>query len=499
MILADLTGKRAREYLRVSLDKTGKNESPARQHDENAAAVTGLGLILGGPYAEPHAVSASRWSEKARAEFERLVFDLDGGRFGAEVLVIWESSRGGRSVTDWDRLINACERARVLIYVTTHVRLYDPGNARDRRSLQEDAVDAEYDNAKRRTAVVATTSRRAAGGEAHGRIRFGYARRYDESNRKVFAEELHPAESALVAELYRRLLAGGSLRGIERDWAERGILTRGQRNAPPHPFLAVDLRGMALNAAYAGLRVRQPKGAKRTTGSVEGAVPAKWPRIVDPDVYYAVRALLTDPARRKSRPGGAKHLLGMIAGCGVCGDVLTVRYRNGVRCYGCRARGCVSVPADELDQVARSLVVGWLSREDVAAMLRAPAIVAPELAGVTAELRSARSDLADWRRRAGLRKVSAESFEAVEPVILAEIGRLERRREELSVPPELAGWTGPQDQVAQRWKDSGMPARRTLARSVLSQRRLGTLLVDRVPVRGGTVPAGERVRLEKRT
>ncbi|MBQ3358480.1 MAG: hypothetical protein IJG47_06210 [Microbacterium sp.] len=36
----------------------------------------------------------------------------------------------------------------VRIWVTTHNRLYDPTNARDRRSLLEDAVDAEYESDK---------------------------------------------------------------------------------------------------------------------------------------------------------------------------------------------------------------------------------------------------------------------------------------------------------------------------------------------------------------
>ena len=500
MILADLAGKLAREYLRVSLDKTGRNESPARQHDENAAAVTGLGLILGDPYAEPHAVSASRWSEKSRAEFERLVADLDGGSFGADVLVIWESSRGGRSVTDWDRLINACERARVLIYVTTHVRMYDPGNARDRRSLQEDAVDAEYDNAKRRTAVVATTSRRAAGGEAHGRIRFGYVRRYDEQNRKVFTEELHPAESANVAELFRRLHAGDSLRSVERDWEARGIVTRGQRNAPPHPFRAVDLRGMALNAAYAGLRVRQPKGAKRVTGSVDGAVPAKWPAIVTPEVYYAVRAILIDPSRRKSRPGGAKHLMSMIAGCGECGDVVSVRYRDGERFYQCRGARCVFVLADELDEIAEAAIFHYLSRPEMIGRMQPPPGALPELAAVRAEITAAQGSLADYRRRAGLLQVTAESFAAIEPAILAEIGRLTARERELQVPHELAGWPGPVEEVEARWRGSLLGARRNVARKVLSPQFAGTLLIARVGVKGQwnpRVPVARRVRLER--
>ena len=48
----------------------------------------------------------------------------------------------GFNVTD------ACEAAGVVIYVTSHTRSYDPAVGRDRRNLQEDAVDSEYESSK---------------------------------------------------------------------------------------------------------------------------------------------------------------------------------------------------------------------------------------------------------------------------------------------------------------------------------------------------------------
>lgn len=493
---AALSGKLAREYLRVSQDKAGKLESPAEQHGKNAEAAEQLGLILGEPYAEPEAVSAARWSSKARAEFERLVSDLNGGMFGAAILILWQSNRGGRSVSDWVRLIDACEKAGAWILVTAHGRVYDPANPHDRMTLQKDAVDAEHDNATRRADVLRTTEARAARGEAHGRVPFGYRRVYDPITRRLVAQEAHPDEAPVMEELFRRLRAGESAHSVERDFAARGIATRGTAKWPPRPFSRTALVQMALNPTYAGLRTRQPKGAARRKGLLDGAVSAVWPAIVEPEVYYEVRAMLTAPSRATSRDGRARHLLGMIAACGSCGGPLTVRYGDGRRLYVCQRGAHVKCGADDLDAVAEALVIGWLSRDDVAAKLRAPESVAPELARVLAELRAARGDLADWRRRAGLLEVSAESFAVIEPAIVAGIARLERRREELSVPPEFAGWTGPQEQVAARWADSLIPARRAVARAVLSPRWLGTLLVDRAPVRGVAVPAAERVRLD---
>ena len=130
-----LTG---REYLRVSSDKSGRLRSPEEQHADNERAGQQHGFILAEPYAENEAVSASRYGTKTRGEFGRLVADLEAGRFGADLLLLWESSRGSRKVSEWERLIEACEASGTRIHVTTHARTYDCRNARDRRSLREE-------------------------------------------------------------------------------------------------------------------------------------------------------------------------------------------------------------------------------------------------------------------------------------------------------------------------------------------------------------------------
>jgi site-specific DNA recombinase len=486
-----LAGKLAREYLRVSQDKAGKLESPAEQHGKNAEAAAQLGILLGDPYAEPEAVSAARWSSKARAEFERLVSDLNGGTFGAHILVLWQSNRGGRSVSDWVRLIDACEKAGAWILVTAHGRVYDPANPHDRMTLQKDAVDAEHDNATRRADVLRTTEARAARGEAHGRVPFGYRRAYDPITRRLVAQEAHPDEAPVVGELFRRLRARESAHSIERDFRERGVTTRGTPKWPARPFSRTALVQMALNPAYAGLRTRQPKGAPRRKGLLDGAVEAVWPPIVDPGVYHEVRAMLTAPARATSRDGRARHLLGMIATCGVCLGPLTVRYGGGRRLYVCQRAAHVKCEADDLDAVAVGGVVAFLSRPEVIAGLRQAQDSVPELEAVRAGLVKARAELEDWRRRACLREVSAGSFAAIEPAIAAAVAGLEQRERELAVPPELAGWTGPEAEVTAKWGAAPLEARRRVARTVLSPRYLGTLRLERAG-RGQHVPAALR-------
>ncbi len=130
----------AREYLRVSLDRSGRARSLEEQHDDHVRVAGERGWSLVVESYRDESVSASRYSRKARDGFDALIEDLELGRFGAQVLMIWESSRGSRRVGEWVELLELCERRSVHIFVTTHGRCYDPTNGRDHRSLLEDAV-----------------------------------------------------------------------------------------------------------------------------------------------------------------------------------------------------------------------------------------------------------------------------------------------------------------------------------------------------------------------
>jgi DNA invertase Pin-like site-specific DNA recombinase len=92
-------------------------------------------------------------------------------------------------------LIDLCERRGVLIHVTTHHRTYDPANGRDRRSLIEDATDSEYESWKISQRARRATAANAEAGKPHGRVPFGYRRRYDEITRRFVAQEPEPAEA----------------------------------------------------------------------------------------------------------------------------------------------------------------------------------------------------------------------------------------------------------------------------------------------------------------
>ena len=477
----------AREYLRVSQDRSGRARSVEEQHQDNERAGQVHGFSLNGSAYSDVSLSASRYATKIRGDFARLLADLEAGRFGADVLVLWESSRGSRRVGEWATLVDDLEDAGVLVHVTTHGRTYDCANARYRRTLLEDAVDAAFQSDKASAAILRAAAATAARGEPHGRIPYGYRRRYHPVTRKLIGQEPEPAEAAVVVELFARLRQGHSLRAIERDFAARDIRTRtGKR------FDAKHLRTIALRPAYGGLRVHEAGKQGRYQGSLDGAVKASWPALVDAETFHAVRALLQDPQRRTSRPGRGRHLLSLIAVCDVCGGPLTATYRyKGSREYVCREGGHVLIAADWLDGYAEQVMCAYLGRRDVIERLRAT----PEDGG---DLAAARGELGDWRKAAREGKVSAGSFTVIEPGLLTRIGALEVREAELSTPTALTV-IPPGEDVARRWQAAPMSARRQVARLLCSPPVLGQLRLARSPRPGHRADPADRAVWQRDT
>jgi hypothetical protein len=113
------------------------------------------------------------------------------------------------------------------------------------------------------------------------------------------------AETAVIVECSQRLLQGVSLAGLAADLREAGAPT-----VTGAPWSAVTLRAVLLRPRNAGLVVHQ--------GKVLAGVVAPWEAVVTPEVFAAVVAKLTDPARRTG-PGPTPRWQGSgVYRCGVC-------------------------------------------------------------------------------------------------------------------------------------------------------------------------------------
>src|SRR5579862_2506814 len=127
-------------YQRVS-DGTDKSVEEQNAANERAAASLGWRATS---YSD--AVSASRFSRKARPDWDRLMADVAAGKFAN--VVLWEPSRGDRKLSTWAAFLDTCRETGTGIYITSHGRVYDMRNGRDYRSLAEDGVDSAYESEK---------------------------------------------------------------------------------------------------------------------------------------------------------------------------------------------------------------------------------------------------------------------------------------------------------------------------------------------------------------
>lgn len=454
-----LSGMTGREYLRVSA--RGERSIP-EQHEDNSDAAEREGVILGQPYQDQG--SASRFALRERDDFARLLGDLEKDRFGADLLWLWESSRGSRRVGEWVTLIELCEERGVRVYVTTHSRVYDPADPRDRRSLLEDAVDSEYEAAKISKRTRRGIDANAREGKPHGICPFGYAREYviRRGKRIPVRQFPDPAEGPLIVELFTRVRARDPFSAIEADWAARGIVGRRGR-----PLSAETLRDLVTHVCYVGLRVTKGKTIK-----------AAWDRLVSDELFYDVQRIISDPSRLNGNPGAAHYALTGAITCDGCSGPITVRYRTGKEVtYECK-KGCWRLPKAAVDRVfigdaqRPGLILSYLARPDVYKVLDAEAC-GTEAAEIRDKLAKARADL--------------QETEAAEPETLAEerrfarraerlegrIAELEDREGKLARPSKLSELFKPGPNVAERWERTPVSAQRAIAAMLLSPDVIG--------------------------
>lgn len=488
----------AREYRRLSNKKRGT--SLERQGSDNGKSARDNGWELAGdPYIDD-GLSASRYARQRRDDFEQLVADLRTGttglssRFGADVLILWESSRGSRKVGEWVEFIELCEAKEVLIWVTTHERLYDPRNGRDRKSLLEDAVDSEYESYKTHRRTSGTVAFQAQSGRPHGAPPDGLKPVYDVKTGDLLDWVEDTDRSGPYRELFHLLERGFSLSQIEARFREAGYL-----NLSGRPFRREHLRCSALRHAYAGLR-------RHGDQVYEGT----WEGFIKPEQFWTVHRILSAPERQTNRNGRAVHELTGSLWCGVCGaPILKVKKGTNYQCQNCWRLYVQKAPLDELiigsettgsdGTVTRVLgvLLEYLARDDVYELLAQPPGESEELREIQADLARARAERDDFRAAKASNVAQALIFANSLEEKEKEVQDLERRERELSVPPSILRLIQPGADIWAAWQEAPLSARREIAHTVLTERYVGKVYVHPAARRGSVQTVHDR--LEFRT
>lgn len=502
----------AREYLRVSKDRDKQGKSPAQQHEENARAVADQGWEL---HPEPYQdvdKGASRYSRVTRDGYARLVEDIESGRFGAGILVLWESSRGSRRVGEWATLIDLCDDAGIRIYVTAHDHLYDPSNVRDRRSLQGDAVDSEYETGKSSMRIRRAVNANAREGRPHGKNLYGYQRIYEQGpgGPQLASVVPDPVTGAIVREVANRALSGETYYSIARDLNVRGVPTRRPARHDYNQsrgWTGAMLKQMLSRPAYAGLREHN--------GEIVGE--AVWPAIIPEGEWRRLQVKRADAPPERD----VKRLLVGLAECSGCGGRLRSGRQSAGRGKDGQARRystyiCagyasptpgtkhVSIKEEHLDQIVSKAVIARLSRPDfLTAAQSFDGGVDEERARLSEQIKADKEYLDEVRQRAaeaGMFDLVIDQERRVRPRIESNEQRLRALSGHSEDVLALAG----EEDVRAAWERLDVNRQRTVIRTLMipvvkpAQRGQKGIQQDRVEFRwlGGDHQRSQSARAE---
>jgi DNA invertase Pin-like site-specific DNA recombinase len=259
---------------------------------------------------------ASEFSNKARAEYLRMLADIEAGKYDA--VILWLEDRGHRRVIDAWEFVQLCKTHNVTVYITSQDRNYDFTDPLDEAEFYGNVAKAQ-----RETALVSRRLRRqrqqvAEAGEPHpgGMRHFGF----QGYRTRTVPEDQLGLERSRIQEAVARVIAGDTVRGIVLDWNKRGIPT-----ATGGQWTRGSLRRVLTSPALVGLR--------KHNGSL---YPATWEPVVARKDWDEVRAILKDPTRVMTRGRGPAYLLTGLVYCGVCGERMRVKLDSkGMKYYRC--------------------------------------------------------------------------------------------------------------------------------------------------------------------
>ena len=451
---------------RVSDPRRSLGGSTDDQEKENREACERHGWTVAPDAVFTEQQSASRFATRARKEWERLTAGVKEGRYG--VVVMWESSRADRTPDTWFPFLTACRETGTLIYVTPQDRAYSMRDWRDYRSMAEEGVDAAIEVEKLSDRVKRGVRANVAQGRPHGRILYGYERIYDETTRRLIEQRPHHERGPVVREIKERIAAGVPVSVLTADLNERGIPGPGGGK-----WHRETVRDIAMNPAYIAKRYWRVDGQLHD---------GEWVPLVSEETHHAAVLVLSDPARKTTRPGRCVYMLSHLAVCGECGAVLAghppwppQQMLPGYRCV----KGCTATRAPWLDAYISRLVIRRLSEPGSYELLTAPRT--EDHSAARAEIDALRARLRKARESYNKGRIEIEDFEEISAALGPELKKAEQRLASVAVPPPLRMLLTPREDIARRWEAMGIAQRKEAVRYLFSR-----IALKRAPRRGNT-------------
>jgi DNA invertase Pin-like site-specific DNA recombinase len=360
-------------YTRISRDREGAGLGVGTQHKQCQELAAQLGWTVVGTFSDN---DITAYSAKHRPGYEALCEALESG--GVHGVLVWHTDRLHRRPIELESFIELCSGKGIEVRTVRagHLDLSTGSGQMVARMLGA-AARHEVDRLVERTK---SAKKQAAldGKYRGGRRCFGY----EPDGMTMRTEEADAIRTAVEA-----VLAGVSLSQISRDWNSAGLRTSFGGNE----FNSREVRKILLRERNAGIVLHE---GKRLDAS------GSWEKIVDPETFAALEALLRDPSRRTSTGTERKYQGTGIYRCSNCGAAMIGAVHNKHagqwrRTYVCSATKHLGRDVAHLDDYIDRLVIGRLSAPDAAIVLGGPA--GEDIAALHAHregLRARKEDLA---------------------------------------------------------------------------------------------------------
>lgn len=286
-----------------------------------------------------------------------------------------------------------------------------------------------------------------AGSYGGGRRPFGYAADLDApKGHKTLI--IVPAEADIIRRAAAAILAEQGDDRKSLAFLARSLRAGDVPTVTGAGWSAQTLRDVMVKPALAGIAVHTRTGTE-TAGA--------WPAILDREEWEAVRAKLTDPARRtNSANGNAPVWLGSgLYRCGVCGDGTSVsvhggrdRGQPGYVCVNRSHLRRIAVPADDY---VGAHIAARLARPDAADLLLPPDRPGIDTAALRAEQH--RLEIIGARQAAmhALGEITDAEMRSGSRIRQARLGEIAAQLSATTAPDPLAEFRGAPDTLAV-WK-----------------------------------------------
>ncbi|MFJ5150870.1 recombinase family protein [Streptomyces sp. NPDC088353] len=453
---------RAVIYCRISQDRTGAGLGVDRQREDCEALAERNNWLVVETYVDN---DVSAYSGKKRPGYEKMLADLDQG--AATIVVAWHTDRLHRSPTELEKYIDLSERRGVSTH-TVQAGELDLSTPTGRMTARILGAVARQESEHKGDRVARARRQKALAGEWTGGIRpFGWGVPTNETrikvDRKTGNEQVVPVldmskavpeEAEALRYWTDEILSGGSIRGLVKWCADKGITTtRG------NPVTHTDMRDMLLRPRNAGIAVYRGEEVGR----------GQWEPIVDETKFRAVVAILKDPSRTVNAGAQPKWLGSLLYRCGRAGcDKFVFVTQSGGRSYPsyrCQTGHGGGRRAEIVDQYVEDTVVERLSRDDAHELLE-PAPDGVDVAALQAESEEIRRRMTDLAGLFGSGQIGMEAFTTGTDTARAQLEGVTQQLARAATRDPLAGLVGAPD-VRKAWKALDLDRQRNVLRALV--------------------------------